>query len=775
MPRCLEANGLAGGYGRITVLHDISLGVDDAEIVGVLGHNGMGKSTLLKVLIGALPATRGTVRFFDSDITRLVTSGRVKAGIGYVPQGRGIVPGLSVRDNLRFGWQGHSPHDEASTLRSVLGNFPRIADLLERDGATLSGGEQQQLALARCLMGQPELLLLDEPTEGIQPSVIDELADVLSALRTEQRLSILLVEQNVDFVARLADRVVVLERGRIDSELTPRDLADQSRISHHLGLAAGFPAGASLRPPADNDFAQGPPPEAAGLHPPSEDVMTIKRPVLSQMQSMAERFRMRLEDDELLAFRDVMEPYFKAYGRLDAMADNLPEVLYPRAPGYRPARSDNPLNAWYYRTDVRGAVHGPLSDRRIVLKDNVCLAGVPMMNGSSIMEGYTPEIDATVVTRILDAGGIIVGKAHCENFCLSGGSHTGAQGPVHNPWKHGYMAGGSSSGSAALVAAGEVDMAVACDQGGSIRIPSSMCGVYGMKPTHGLVPYTGIMPIERTIDHVGPVTGNVADNALFLEILAGPDGLDPRQSGVEGEPYTKALGGGCPGLSIGILREGFERPESEPEVDRKVRDAAERFGALGANIREISIEEHLVAPDLWTAIAVEGLQDMMMHGNAFGTNCRGLFLPSMIDRVAAWRHRADELSDSLKVCMFLGEYFQDVYRGRFYGKAQNLMRHVEECYLAALEDVDLLLLPTVPMKAQPIPPVDCPLELTVQRAFEMVGNTCPFNAGLPAMSVPCGLVDGLPVGMMLVAAPYREATIYRAAHAFEQHADWKSL
>ena len=775
MPRCLEVDGLSGGYGRITVLHGISFGIDEAEIVGVLGHNGMGKSTLLKVLIGALPATGGTVRFFDSDITRLNTSDRVKAGIGYVPQGRGIVPGLSVRDNLRFGWQDHSSDDEASTLRSVLGTFPRIADLLERDGETLSGGEQQQLALARCLMGQPELLLLDEPTEGIQPSTIDELADVLSALRTEQNLSILLVEQNVDFIARLADRAVVLERGRIEGELAPRDLANHSRINQHLGLAAGCPTGTPSRPPANRSPAQGPSPEIAAFHPPQEDVMTIKRPVLSQMRSMADRFRMRLDDDELLAFRDVMEPYFKAYGRLDAMADNLPEVLYPRAPGHRPAQAENPLNAWYYRTDVRGAVHGPLRDRRIVLKDNVCLAGVPMMNGSSIMEGYTPEIDATVVTRILDAGGIIIGKAHCENFCLSGGSHTGAQGPVHNPWKHGYMAGGSSSGSAALVAAGEADMAIACDQGGSIRIPSSMCGVYGMKPTHGLVPYTGIMPIERTVDHVGPVTGNVADNALFLEVLAGPDGLDSRQGGVGGETYTEALGKGCTGLSIGILGEGFERPESEPDVDRKVRDAAERFGSLGANIREISIEEHHVAPDLWTAIVVEGLQDMMMHGNTFGTNCRGLFLPSMIDRVAAWRHRADELSDSLKVCMFLGEYFQEVYRGRFYGKAQNLMRRVTECYLAALEDVDLLLLPTVPMTAQPIPPADCPLELTVRRAFEMVGNTCPFNGGLPAMSVPCGLVDGLPVGMMLVAAPHREATIYRAAHAFEQHADWKLL
>ena len=140
---------------------------------------------------------------------------------------------------------------------------------------------------------------------------------------------------------------------------------------------------------------------------------------------------------------------------------NLPSVRYPRAPGHFPDFSENPLNAWYVKTEVRGAMDGALKGKRIALKDTICLAGVPMMNGSSIMEGYTPEIDATIVTRMLDEGATIVGKAHSENFCLSGGSHTNAKGPIHNPWKHGYMAGGSSGGSAALVAAGEVDMAIA--------------------------------------------------------------------------------------------------------------------------------------------------------------------------------------------------------------------------------------------------------------------------------------------------------------------------
>ena len=151
---------------------------------------------------------------------------------------------------------------------------------------------------------------------------------------------------------------------------------------------------------------------------------------------------------------------------------------------------------------------------------------------------------------VLDAGAIITGKAHCENFCLSGGSHTNAKGPIHNPYKRGFMAGGSSAGSAALVASGEVDMAIAGDQGGSIRIPASNCGCYGMKQTHGLVPYTGAMPIEQTVDHLGPITNNVADNALLLEVLAGEDGLDPRQYKPQIYSYTEALGRGAHGMRM---------------------------------------------------------------------------------------------------------------------------------------------------------------------------------------------------------------------------------
>jgi amidase len=704
---------------------------------------------------------------------------RAGQGIGYVPLGRGIFPQLTVRDNLRFAWHDYSGGDETDVIDAVLADFPRLTKLLDREGGALSGGEQQLLALARCLMGDPEFLLLDEPTEGIQPSIIEEMAETLLKLRDSRGLSILLVEQKFDFISDLSDRVLVLERGRITGALDKSELSDQSKVDQFLGFgtARSTRGNANPNPTSKSTPSQVP----ADISSPSTSIlrtvnnMTVKRPTLNRMREMAVRFGMSLNDKELTEFSEIMEPYIQSYDRLDATPDFLPPVRYPRSPGSFPSASENPLNAWYVKTEVLGAPDGPLRGKRIALKDTICLAGVPMMCGSSIMEGYTPEIDATIVTRMLDAGAVIAGKAHCENFCLSGGSHTNAKGPIHNPWKHGYMAGGSSGGSAALVAAGEVDMAIAGDQGGSIRIPASNCGVYGMKPTHGLVLYTGVMPIEQTIDHVGPVTNNVSDNALLLEILAGEDGLDPRQYKPKTFRYTEALARGAQGLRIGILKEGFNHSVSEPDVDQKVLAAAERFKELGARVEEVSIPDHHLAVDCWTAITVEGLQDGMMHGNSAGTNYRGLFLPSMIDHMAQWRSRADELSHSLKVCMFLGEFYQEQYRGRFYGKAQNLMRKVNGQYAAALKQYDLLLMPTVPMKPQQIPPADCSITEYVNRAFEMIANTAPFNCGLPAMSVPCGLLEGLPIGMMLVGPNYGEMKIYQAAHAFEQSGDWREF
>ncbi len=497
--------------------------------------------------------------------------------------------------------------------------------------------------------------------------------------------------------------------------------------------------------------------------------MPVTRPTVAQVRALADDLGFTLSDADAQSFLGLMAGSFAAYDAVAAMPDHVPAVKYPRTPGYRPEGAENRYNAWYVKTTVKGTQTGKLAGKTIVLKDNVCLAGVPMMNGASTLEGYVPDVDATIVTRMLDAGGTIVGKAHCEYFCFSGGSHTCAAGPVHNPRKPGYSAGGSSSGSAALVAAGEVDMAIGGDQGGSIRIPASYCGIYGMKPTHGLVPYTGIMPIELTLDHAGPMTATVADNALLLEVLAGADGLDPRQYAPRTAPYTEALGRGVDGLRIGLVKEGFGHHNSEKDVDARVRSAAAVFGKLGAKVGEVSVPMHAMGPAIWSPIALEGATELMMKGNGFGTNWRGLYVTSLIDAHSAWRHRADELSDTLKLSMLLGHYFVKHHRGHFYAKAQNLSRKLRDAYDAALADFDVLVMPTLPLKATPLPPADAPRELSIQRAFEMIANTAPFDAtGHPAMSLPCGQSDGLPIGLMLIGKHWEESTIYRAAHAFEQ-------
>lgn len=209
---------------------------------------------------------------------------------------------------------------------------------------------------------------------------------------------------------------------------------------------------------------------------------SVKPPTPAELAAVGKQLGMSLSDDDVKFFLETMTGSVAAYNLLESMPDHLPAVKYPRTRGYRPEGDENKYNAWYYKSEIKGAPSGKLAGKQVALKDNVCLAGVPMMNGASTLEGYVPDVDATIVTRILDAGGTIAGKAHCEYFCFSGGSHTSAAGPVQNPRKMGYSAGGSSSGSAALVAAGEVPMAIGGDQGGSIRIPSAYCGVYGMKP-----------------------------------------------------------------------------------------------------------------------------------------------------------------------------------------------------------------------------------------------------------------------------------------------------
>ncbi len=504
--------------------------------------------------------------------------------------------------------------------------------------------------------------------------------------------------------------------------------------------------------------------------------MAVKHPSRAQVAEIAEEIGLNLSEADVASFHALMAGGIEAFNTVDGMADNLPPVTYPRAAGHRPKGEENRYNAWYVKTSVRGAASGKLAGRSVVLKDNILLAGVAMMNGSATLEGYVPDMDATLVTRILDAGGEIVGKAHCESFCLSGGSHTNATGHVLNPHQAGRSAGGSSSGCAALLAAGEVDMAIGGDQGGSIRMPASFCGVYGMKATHGLVPYTGVMPIEQFVDHVGPMTNTVADNALLLEVVAGADGYDPRQNAVVVHPYTQMLDGGVEGLRIGMLREGFGAVNSEPDVDAKVRAASRRFADLGAHIEEVSVPMHLDSVALWLPIGLGGVTQTLFWGDGFGSGRPDLYVTSLMDEHRKWRQRADGLSENGKLLLLLGTYIHKTYGGRYYGKAMNIVRKLRAAYDEALAGVDLLLMPTTAMKATPLPGPNATREEDIQRAVEVLGNAAAFNlTHHPAMNVPCGMSEGLPIGMMLVGRHFEEGTIYRAAHAFEQSGDWRGF
>jgi branched-chain amino acid transport system ATP-binding protein len=232
----LEIRNLSSGYQKIPIIFGVSFQVAAGEFVGVLGHNGMGKTTLLKTVVGQLPATAGSIRFAERDIVRTPAHRRARLGLGYVPQGRQIFPGLTVLDNLRMGAASAGLSDEV--LDNVLSALPRLKPILGRTGGVLSGGEQQILALARCLCGQPKLILLDEPTEGIQPSIIEEIIDILLRLKSERGLTIVLVEQNLDFIRRLSDRVLIIQKGRMTGEIPPDHLGDDDLVAEFVGMSA---------------------------------------------------------------------------------------------------------------------------------------------------------------------------------------------------------------------------------------------------------------------------------------------------------------------------------------------------------------------------------------------------------------------------------------------------------------------------------------------------------------------------------------------------------
>jgi amidase len=286
------------------------------------------------------------------------------------------------------------------------------------------------------------------------------------------------------------------------------------------------------------------------------------------------------------------------------------------------------------------------------------------------------------------------------------------------------------------------------------------------------VPYTGAFPIELTIDHLGPITRTVADAALALDVLAGRDGLDPRQpADLVPEQYAAALGGDVAGLRVGVVTQGFGwEGLSEAGVDETVRAAAARLGELGIEVVEVDLPWHRHALHVWNVIATDGAAVQMVEGNGYGHNWDGLYDPELIAHYGRQsRQVADRWSPTVTLVALAGRWSAQQEQTRHYAMARDLVVEVRAQYDRALADVDLLVMPTVPMVAPPLPAADDPLEVQVARALEMIVNTAPFDvSGHPATSVPAGLSQGLPVGMMLVGRRFEDTTCLKVAHAFEQ-------
>ena len=512
--------------------------------------------------------------------------------------------------------------------------------------------------------------------------------------------------------------------------------------------------------------------------PPLYKSKPIPVPSIEQLKSISDKYNIKA--DNLEEYQKVIGGLLESYAHIEEIYPNFdfsqPSVeKYPRSFGRKPTTSENPLNAISWLCTIKGASEGKLAGRNIIIKDNVAIAGIPMANGSRVLETYIPDHDATIVARLLDAGATIIAKTVCEDLCLSGSSFTSATGPVLNPNDVTRATGGSSSGSAALVAAGMCDLAIGGDQGGSLRIPPAWCGVVGLKPTWGLIPYTGVFPLEVTVDHAGPITKTVRDSALLLEVLAGPDGLDPRQNNVcvPVEGYVSATDDvNVSGMRVAVLKEGLENIEAD--VLAVFEEAVEFIKSkLNCQVTEVSVNLHKSGVHIWNTIGIEGIHSMVFTNNSQGNNAKGFYSPQLAQQFnQGFAQNGDLLSATNKLVIMTGDYIHSRTAGKYYCMGQNMSRALKRGYDEVLASHDVLIMPTVPTRAHPLLTTEnYSVANACGTALGMICNTASFNVtGHPAITVDARISPEekakLPVGLMIVGKFWDERTILKLAHSF---------
>lgn len=444
--------------------------------------------------------------------------------------------------------------------------------------------------------------------------------------------------------------------------------------------------------------------------------------------------------------------------------DDLPlpgraPVAAERDPGRRATPADDPYNAVVRWCRVRGAFEGPLSGVRVGVKDVVAVAGVPLTCGSPLFASFVPERDAVVTERILRAGGEIVCTTNMDHLATAAAGDTSTFGYTRNPFDPVRTAGGSSGGSAAALYYDDVDVTIGCDQGGSIRVPAAWCGVVGLKPTHGLVPYAGIVGIDPTLDHCGPMARTVADAARLLQVIAGEDASDYGTAVAEAPEDLR-------GVRIGVVAEGFAGVE--PQVTDAVRETTDRLRDLHAGVDDVSVPEHAFAEAVTIASSMEGMA-ALVAGGGNGYHRPGEYWPELSSAFAhGLASAANELSPQMKLILVFGTHMQRAHRGAYYAKAQGARSAMRDAYDRALAACDLLGMPTTPTTAQPYV-ADLPAAERVRRGWAPLANTSATDmTGHPALTIPVAEAEGLPVGVMLVGRRFGEVSLLRVAQTIEQ-------
>jgi aspartyl-tRNA(Asn)/glutamyl-tRNA(Gln) amidotransferase subunit A len=416
----------------------------------------------------------------------------------------------------------------------------------------------------------------------------------------------------------------------------------------------------------------------------------------------------------------------------------------------------------------RGEAMGLLAGLPLALKDVLCVAGVPTTCGSRIIRDFVPPYDAHVVSRVKEAGALIIGKTNMDEFAMGSSTENSAYHITRNPWDRDCVPGGSSGGSAAAVAAGLAPLALGSDTGGSVRQPAALCGVVGLKPTYGRVSRYGLVAFASSLDQVGAFARNVTDAALLLEVIAGHDPRDSTSVDCPVPPYRQLVDNPVSPLTIGIVKEHFGEGLNA-EVEGAIRDALKVYEALGARVREVSLPHSRYAVATYYLVATAEASSNLARYDGVHYGHRAKQFANLVDMYC--RSRGEGFGPEVKRRIMLGTYaLSGGYKDAYYLKALKVRRLIKEDFDRAFRECDVIIGPTSPTAAFRVgEKVKDPLQMYLSDIYTIGANL----AGIAGISIPCGFSRaGLPIGLQILAPPFGEEKLLRVARMYERQTDW---